>query len=147
MCQERGWLLVSPRSGYLAFNMPVEAIVDEVARLYPVDRAKVFVVGHSMGAAQAIGAIQEQPKLFAAVAALGGSGKVHAPAKVKDVPFFVGVGDSDFALEGARKLTTALKDGGVAQVQFREYADTEHIMIVREALPEVFPFFETALKK
>lgn len=147
MCKERGWLLVAPRSGYLIFNMPVEAIVTEVAKLYPVDKSKVFVVGHSMGAAQAIGAAQENPGLFAGVAALGGSGKVNSTEKLKNVPIFVGVGDSDLALEMARRLHKFLKNGGVKQLQYREYPDVEHIMIVREALPEVFAFFDKALKK
>lgn len=147
MCRERGWLLVSPRSGYLVFNMPVGAIVDEVARLYAVDRSNVFVVGHSMGAAQAVAAAQETPNLFAAVAALGGSGKVSAAAKVKAVPFLVGVGDGDFAFEGARKLAKQLKDGGVENVELKEYTDIEHIMIVREALPAAFALFEKSMKK
>jgi predicted esterase len=145
MCKQRGWLLVSPRSGYLVFTMPVGAIVDAVAKLYPVDRDQILVVGHSMGAAQALAAAQEDPKLFAAVAALGGSGKVTHADKIKRVPFFVGVGDSDFALEAARRTAKQLKAGGVEAVEFREYADVEHIMIVREALPEVFALFDKAV--
>jgi predicted esterase len=147
MCQERGWLLVSPRSGYLTFTLPVAAVVDEVAKLYPVDKSRVFVVGQSMGGAQAVAAAQDQPDRFAAVSVLGGSGKVTAPAKVKDMPFLIGVGSDDFALEGARRLAQQLKDGGVAHVELKEYTDVDHVMIVREALPDVFALFDKAAKK
>jgi predicted esterase len=147
MCQERGWLLVSPRTnGYLVFTMPVAAIVDEVVRLYPVDRSRIFVVGHSMGAAQAINAAEQTPKVFAAIAPLGGSGKVQDAAKLKSVPFFIGVGSSDFALEGARKLAKQLEAGGVSSVTLKEYPDVEHIMTVREALPDCFALFDKVAK-
>jgi predicted esterase len=147
MCQERGWLLVSPRTnGYLVFTMPVAAIVDEIAKLYAVDRSRIFVVGHSMGAAQAIDAVEQAPKIFAAVAALGGSGKVQAATKIKHVPFFIGVGSGDFALEGARKLAKQLEAGGVSSVTLKEYLDVEHIMTVREALPDCFALFDTVAK-
>ncbi len=147
LCRERGWLLLSPRSGYLEFTMPVGAIVDELAKLYPVDKSKVFVVGHSMGAAQAVAEAQARPNLFAGVAALGGSGKITAAAKITKVPVLVGVGTSDFALEGARKMAQQLKDGGVANVVLKEYADVEHIMSVRESLPDAFALFDKAAKQ
>jgi hypothetical protein len=32
-------------------------------------------------------------------------------------------------------------------VQFREYPDVEHLLVVRIALPEVFEFFDKVAKK
>src|SRR5207244_2185332 len=47
MCKERGWIMVAPRAGgLLDAPPPVAAIVDELARLYPVDRQRIFVLGH-----------------------------------------------------------------------------------------------------
>lgn len=59
------------------------------------------------------------------------------------VPLFIGCGKADFALPGARSLAASLKNVKGAkvtfrEVTFREYDDIEHLLIVREAIPEVF---------
>ncbi len=141
-CKQRGWILVAPRSPPISFTSPVKAIVDEMARLYPVDRDHIFLVGHSMGAAQAISAAQQNPGYISGLAALGGSGKIRSPKKIQSIPFFVGVGKRDFALEGARRLVANLKRSDVKTLVHREYEHVEHIMVVPEALPEVFRFFD-----
>lgn len=146
-CQQRGWFLVAPRSPLFGFSSPVAAIVDELASRYPIDKNNVFVVGHSMGAAQAVNAAQEAPDHFAAIAALGGSGRVNNGEKIKDVPFFVGVGTADFALGGAKRLAATLKAKNVRTVELRVYPDIEHIMIVPEALPAVFAQFDRVKEK
>ncbi len=147
LCRKRGWLLISPRSPTFAFRRPVTEIVDTLARRYPVDKTKVLVIGHSMGAAQAVAAVQDHPDRFAAIAALAGSGRVKDSNKIKHVPFFVAVGNRDFALEGTRRLADSLRKAGVQNVQFKEYPQIEHVTIVQVALPEVFAFFEKCLGK
>src|SRR5262249_48359937 len=74
-CEERGRLLVSPRVAGFDSGPNLPAVIDEVAKLYPVDKKRVFVVGHSMGAGQAVTAAGDAPEKFAAVAALGGGGR------------------------------------------------------------------------
>src|SRR5262249_54156397 len=127
LCRDRGWLLVAPRSG-LVGGVSLPEVIDELAALYPVDRKRVFVVGHSMGAGQAVAAAQQTPERFAAVAALGGSGRLGKAEAVRALPFFIGVGDLDFALKGARQLGQRLKEGGVKDVRLKEYADVEHLV-------------------
>jgi predicted peptidase len=144
-CQERGWLLVAPRGGFGGGYAAAE-VIDEVAKLYPVDKNQVFLVGHSLGAGQAISAAQQTPARFAAVAALGGGGTVKADAALKELPFFIGVGTKDFALAGARGLRDNLNQTNAKSVVYREYEDIEHLVIVREALPEVFAFFDKSAK-
>lgn len=142
-CEKRGWLLVSPRSS-LSFGSgpPVKTIVERLAERYPIDRSKVFVVGHSMGAAQTVSLCQEHPELFAAAAALGGGGGRVKQAAFAKLPFFIGVGDKDFALAGARALAKALPDATL-----KEYPGVEHMLIVREALPDVFTMWDTIVGK
>lgn len=142
LARERGWLLVAPRSGLLGGGNNVAGLIDALAALYPVDAKRVFVVGHSMGAGQAVSGVQQHPERIAAVAALGGSGRVSKTEPIRGVPFFIGVGDKDFALRGARNLSDQLKKGGVKDVRLKEYADVEHMVIVQEALPDVFKFFD-----
>jgi len=144
-CRERGWLLVAPRS--TAFGgSPVAEIVEELAKLYPVDRQRVMVVGHSMGAGQAVSVASSDPDRYAAVAALGGGGSVKSGPGLKSLPFFVGIGSEDFAARASKDLADTLRRAGLTNVIFREYPGIEHLAIVQVALPDVFRFFDEAAK-
>lgn len=143
LASERGWIVVGPRvDGVLGSGPapPVPAILDELARRYPIDPKRVFLVGHSMGAGHAVQLAEEHPERYAAVAALGG-GRVRKPAALAKVRFFVGCGKLDGALEKARGLARSLDEAKVP-VTLKEYDDVEHLMIVREAAADVFRFFE-----
>jgi pimeloyl-ACP methyl ester carboxylesterase len=144
LCRERGWLLVAPHKQLLGNYSPA-AVIDEVAKLYPVDKSKVFVIGHSLGARDAVNAAMQSPGRIAAVAALGG-GQVKVKADVRQVPFYIGIGTSDIAAISARGLYKNLKMAGVNTVEYREYPDVEHFVIVREALPDAFAMFDRVAK-
>lgn len=144
LCQERGWLLVAPRIGFGGLSLA--AIVDELSRRYPVDTKRVFLVGHSMGAGQALSAVTASPTRYAAVAALGGGNALRRTNGLQDIPFFIGVGSLDFALRGAQALRDSLKRAEVKTVEYKEYPDIEHLVIVQVALPDVFAFFDRVAK-
>ncbi len=142
-CGKRGWLLVASRSG--AFGQPpaVKEIIDQVNKLYPVDTRRVFLVGHSIGAMQAITLAQAAPERYAGIAVLGGGMALRNPRDaLKGVHCFLGVGDEDFALRGVRSLKDSLAKAEVKKVVFKEYAGVEHLAIVQAALPDVFAFFD-----
>jgi pimeloyl-ACP methyl ester carboxylesterase len=143
LCQERGWMLVAPRVG---FNLPLADVLDELHNRWPYDRKCVLIVGHSMGAAQTLQAVGAEPKRYAGVAALGGSGTVKASDHLKTIPFYIGVGSQDFALSAARGLRDRLAKAGVEKVTFRELANIEHLGIVQQSLAEVFVFFDEIVK-
>jgi hypothetical protein len=148
-CRKRGWMLVAPRSaiGFGSDNTPVPAVLDELARRYPLDLKRVFIVGQTMGATQALELAEQHPDRFAAVAALGGGRVLNAKA-VARLPLFVGVGEQDgFQLKTARELGKELKDAGAKKLIYKEYPDIEHIVVVRQALPDVFEMFDQALSK
>jgi len=139
---KRDWLVVAPR---LTFgNLDCAALVDAVAARFPVDRQRVAVVGHSMGAMQAVANAIRNPDRYRAVAALGGGGRVRRTAGLAQLPFFVGVGTKDFALAQANALHRALLAAD-APSRLHEYADVEHLAIVQVALADVFRFFDEAL--
>jgi pimeloyl-ACP methyl ester carboxylesterase len=140
-CRARGWLLVAPRGGFFTAGVSETAIVAELRKALPIDSARVFLVGHSMGALQVAGAAQRAPSAFAAVAALGGGGASPSDA-LKDVAFFVGWGSADFEAPAGRAMAKALEAAGVKRVVTREYADVEHLAVVQVALPDVFRFFD-----
>jgi predicted peptidase len=138
-------MVVAPRAGWLFDGPPpVAALVDEFAKLYPVDQKRVFAVGHSMGAMHAVALAQQSPGRFAAIAALGGGGAVNKPDAFKSLPVFLGCGIEDFLIGGARGLAASLKTAGATNVTVRDYPGVEHILVVQEALRDVFKFFATA---
>jgi predicted peptidase len=147
LAKERGWMVVAPRAGWLFDGPPPAAgIVDELAKVYPIDKQRVFLVGHSMGAMQAMKLAQESPGRFAAIAALGGGGAVNKPDLFKDLPVFVGCGKDDFLLSGAKALVKSLDKAGANRVTYKEYPGVEHILVVQVALPDVFKFFAATKK-
>ncbi len=145
LCQERGWILVAPRLSPFAAPLKTEELVGELAKRWPIDTKRVFLVGHSMGAMQAVQIAQRIPKQVAGVAALGGGQKIDAEPVV-NVPFFIGVGSRDFLLRNVNALHDSLTAAEVKTVVFREYPDLEHLVIVQQALPDVFAFFDGIVK-
>lgn len=146
-CQKRGWLFVATRSeGLLGTGTPkVAEIIDQLSKRYPLDPGKIFLVGHSMGAGQAISLVQQYPGRFAGVACFGGAGRVREGKCFEKLPIFIGVGDQDFALRSSRSLEKALKNVNATQIIYKEYPDFEHLVIVREALPDAFNMFDSVL--
>lgn len=139
LCESRGWLLVAPRQGLLGgIGIRWDELVAGVGRLASVDTRRVYLVGHSLGAMQATRLADAAERKPSYVAALGGGGRVGRFEPLRDVPFFVGVGDQDFGRGGGKQLADLLRRGGVRNVQFREYADTEHLTIVQVALDDIF---------
>jgi alpha/beta hydrolase fold len=144
LATERGWIVVATRvSGPLGSGPAPEvaAILDELSKRYPIDSKRVYLIGHSLGAAHAMQLAQKHPGKFAALAALGGGAKITNPDALKDLPVFVGCGNLDVVLPIAKALHKSL-DEAKAKVTFKEYEDIEHMLIVRESAADVFKFFE-----
>lgn len=139
----RGWLVVAPRQGIFGLPLGVGGMLAALERHFPVDRTRVFLAGHSMGAAQVTRQVQLFPGAATAAAALGGGGTVPSAAEAGRVPWFVAAGAHDFGRGGARRLADGLSRRGNA-VEWREYADVEHMVVVQAALDDLFAFFDSA---
>ncbi len=140
LCEKRGWMLVAPRLGF--GGAPVAALVDELAARFAFDSTRVFVVGHSMGAAAGTSAVLADPARYRAFAALGGGQALKDASPLKSLPIFIGAGERDFGLAGAKKLHASLVAAGSECAVLRVVPNTEHLMIVQDALPEVFAWFD-----
>jgi pimeloyl-ACP methyl ester carboxylesterase len=139
LCESRGWILAAPRQGLFGgIGIRWDELVAGVSRLAAVDRTRVYLIGHSLGAMQAARLADAAERKPSFVAALGGGGRIGRFEPLRDVPFFVGVGDQDFGRGGGQQLAEQLRRGGVREVRFREYADTEHLTIVQVALDDIF---------
>lgn len=145
LSKERGWIMVATRAAdpFGVGGVPrVLAILDEFQKRFPIDAKRVYLVGHSMGAGHVLTIVQQSPERFAGAAVLGGGGGARKTEVFKNLPLFVGCGKYDFAVGAARNLAGALKKVDGNRVQFLEYNHVEHLLIVREATPDVFRFWE-----
>ena len=138
---ERGWLVVAPRQGLFGLPLDVAAMLDVLGDSFDIDRTRVFLVGHSMGAGQVAKQVGLHPEGVAAAVALGGGAAAPAGEKAKQVPWFVAAGAADFGRPGAAALAKRLEAAG-ATVDFRDYPDVEHMVIVQAALDDVFQFLD-----
>ncbi|MGC4046190.1 MAG: hypothetical protein QM758_20570 [Armatimonas sp.] len=126
LCEKRGWLLLSIRSGP-GFR-DLQGILKTLATLYPIDRKKVFLAGHGMGAVFACTLVESNPMgTFAALACLGGGGKL-----TRKLPTFVALGEQDTGAYQTKQMP----------VKSRIYPNTEHLTVVQDALSDVFSFFD-----
>jgi predicted esterase len=140
LCRVRGWLLVAPRVGFL--GVPMNAVLGAIGERYPVDRERVFLVGHSLGAAIGQGLVAKAPATYRAFAALGGGSGVDDARSLAAEPVFVGAGERDFGRRGAEALHRSLVAGGSRVATLRIYPHCEHLMVVTDALPDVFAWWD-----
>jgi acetyl esterase/lipase len=125
----------------MGMGVNLDQTVEEIEKLFPVDRSKIFVMGHSMGAAQVMTQVSMAPKTPRAAVALGGGRSLPSARKLDDFPWFVAAGQFDFGRNGAKGLADSLL-AAKKHVTYREYPDVEHLVIVQAALDDVFAFFD-----
>ncbi|MBM3988175.1 MAG: hypothetical protein FJ294_09495 [Planctomycetes bacterium] len=143
LCRERGWMLVAPRVGFM--GTPVSAVVTALVERFPIDREQVFLIGHSMGAGVGQQLVAKDPTAFRAFAALGGGSGLTDASGLASEPIFVGAGERDFGRRGAEALHKSLVGGGSGVARLKIYPACEHLMIVIDALPDVFEWWDGLL--
>ncbi|MBX7132758.1 MAG: hypothetical protein K1X67_08795 [Fimbriimonadaceae bacterium] len=133
---KRGWVFLSPRASGSAAADSLQWL-REVRGIKPT---RVFVMGHSMGGGLALGTGALKPSAIAvfAPAATG------IPANLAEAPIFLAVGAQEMGMlkTGASRMSEAVKKKG----EFREYDPCEHLMIVADAVPDAYRFFDRAGK-
>lgn len=137
----RGWLVVAPRQGLFGLPLDLAGMLDVLDDAFAIDRTRVFVAGHSMGAVQTTKQTALHPELVAAAAAIGGGGSVPAGDEARRVPWFVAAGAADFGRPGALALAKGLRAAG-NRVEERIVPDVEHMVVVQAALDDLFAFFD-----
>lgn len=137
LCAKRGWHLVSPR---VSGRFPAQ-LLESLSKVWNIDSSRVFIVGHSMGAAAASSGVDSGAIQPAAVALLGGGGTVTVPSRWKDLPLMIGVGELDFGKMMASRTRPAAERAG-SRLTYKEYAGVEHLSIVQCALDDVFTWLD-----
>ncbi len=147
--RERGWMLAAPRGPVSMSTRHIDEALRLAARLHAVDRRRVFLIGHSLGAGQVAAAAALAPQRFAAVALVSGGLLTGVSPGPKDLPTFVGIGADD-PLFGARRTAASRPEsypGSQPALRVdRVYPNVEHVMIMHECLDDVMEFFDRVAK-
>lgn len=102
-------------------------VIDSLLGSLPVDRARIYVTGHSMGGAGTWHMIAQRPGFFAAAVPVCGRGHPEMASLMKDVPVwnFHGGLDNVEPVASSRAMIDALRKAG-GRPRSTEYATLGH---------------------
>ncbi len=135
LAEERGWIFVSPRS----LRNAVSASLTWLKTVAGVEPGPVLVMGHSMGGGLALQSGSLKPAALALFAPAAGA----LPADQKETPIFLSVGAQEMSL--LKRQSDQLAKQLPPKSESKVYPRCEHLMIVAEALPDVFRFFDRVI--
>lgn len=94
----------------------------------PVDLARVYVTGISMGGFGTWDLLQRKPELFAAGIPICGGGDTAQAPKLKSTPIWAFHGDLDTSVktQRSRDMSEAIKQSGGSLIQYTEYPGVAH---------------------
>jgi poly(3-hydroxybutyrate) depolymerase len=144
----KGFLMVCPKgrdsaSMYRgAAERDVLDVIAEVRRDYRIDAARIYLMGHSMGAYGTWSIAMAHPNLFAALGPIAGGGSPANMAKIAHIPQYVVHGDADKTVNvsQSRAMVEAGKKAG-ARIVYVEVSGGGHTDVVVPSIPAMFDFF------
>jgi predicted esterase len=130
--KKRGWVFLAPR----ATPSGAKNALDWLKEVRGIQPKRLFVMGHSMGGGLALATGALKPNALALFAPAART----IPPDLAETPIFLAVGKQEMMLlrSNASALATVVKRKG----EFREYDPCEHLMIVADAVPDAFRFFD-----
>jgi predicted esterase len=122
--QRVGFIVACPKgreanSGYRgAAERDVFDVLAEVQHDYRIDPARIYVMGHSMGAFAAWRLAMEHPGLFAALGLIAGGGEPKDMVKIRHIPQYVvhGADDQTVPVAQSRAMVEAGRKAGAPMV-------------------------------
>lgn len=135
LAYERKFALVSPPT--IPFSISpklLERFLDEVARDLPVDRSRVLLVGHSMGAMAASRLAVGSETLVAGAACIAGFSDGARDRAAAPRAVYLAELDPIFAADRMRASVDAAKERGLS-IEVSEIKDEGHTLVVDQVLP------------
>jgi predicted peptidase len=130
-------------------EMDVINVLELVLNEYPVDRAAMFLTGHSMGSAGTWYLGAKYPKYWKALAPMSGpfvQESTYPWERIRKMPVFMSEGlQAPASLEGSRQMFKWMKENGF-NIEYKE-VDADHPGMVPLILPDVFDFFDRCRTK
>ena len=131
----RGWVFVSPRASGKAINDVLAWLTQE----RNLKIAKVYIIGHSMGAGIALSTeASVQPAGIAVIAPAG----IRQSDTTQKSRLFLAVGKQELGMLRPSVLSFAREHASRPGFVFKEYDPGEHLMVVSEAIGDVYKFFD-----
>ena len=117
-------------------------VMADVQHNYKVDAARIYLMGHSMGAYGTWSIAMNHPDLFAALGPISGGGSAAGMAKIRHIPQYVVHGDDDrtVPLMQSRNMVEAGKKGG-AEIVYVEVPGGSHVSVAAPAFAAMLDFF------
>ena len=123
-----------PATPRVAITTPALAaaleLVDAVIAQQPVDRARVYASGFSMGGSATWLSLLARPELFAAAVPISGIAPERLRAdELKRIPILVLHGDADTEnpIDSDRAMVSAIHAAGGRQIRMRTYVGLQHL--------------------
>ena len=139
----KGYLLVSPRTeAFSGSQENVRALLTFLEKAFVIDKERIFLVGHSMGAGAAITVASRTPELFAGVVAIAGVRSFSPDQSFPPVMFVAGELDAIASPAQMRRVFDSAKAAGAA-TEFKVYEGLGHTMVVAAALPTALDWLLT----
>jgi len=109
---------------------PLTALIELIKtslKKHPIDPARIYVTGQSMGGAGTYSAILAEPNLFAAAVPVCGRGQPELAKKIVHLPIWIFHGELDRVVPtiASRNMVAALKKAG-GKPTYTEYAGVRH---------------------
>ena len=150
------WINIQWGAGIHAMSaapaLPMKLVLelcDKVAAQYPVDQARIYIAGLSMGGYGTWEAIQRKPDYFAAAMPVCGGGDEKLAERIRNVPVWAFHGDKDPTVppERSRAMIAAMKKCGGTPL-YTEYDGVGHDSWTRTfANPDVLRWLFDQKKK
>jgi predicted peptidase len=111
-------------------SLPLAAtfeLMEALQKEFPIDPARIYITGLSMGGYGTWDALARKPNTFAAAAPICGGGDPATAGRFKHVPVWAFHGDQDTAVKPhrSREMIAALKAAG-GEPKYTEYAGVAH---------------------
>lgn len=135
LAYERKFALVSPPTVPFSISPRLfERFLDEVARDIPIDRSRVLLVGHSMGAMAASRLAVGSEAFVAGAACIAGFADSARDRTAAPRTVYLAELDPIFAADRMRASVEGAKERGLA-VEVTEVKDEGHTLVVDQVLP------------
>jgi dienelactone hydrolase len=134
LADQHGFVLVSPNTFVtLGQGNVLPSILDQLD--VPIDRPRVYIVGHSLGAVCAWGVVNQQPESIRAVGLIGAIvGPSTLPTQVPPTRLVLGEFDHLFPVARATSRTQELQRQGV-RFELHVVPNAGHTLVAGEELP------------
>jgi poly(3-hydroxybutyrate) depolymerase len=123
-------------------------VMADVERNYRVDAARIYLMGHSMGAYGTWSIAMDHPDLFAALGPISGGGSAAGMVKIRNIPEYVVHGDDDrtVPVTQSRNMVEAGKKAG-SDIVYVEVPGGSHVSVAAPAFAAMLDFFARQQKR